>query len=233
MLHKNEIKMKSILEYNQFLDPKIIWIVGFPTGESYEVTEKELDTLLDMGIVTYDIDLGLYRFDIDKKMFVFDSINIDFFQWVLGKYQVSLDEIEHLNCSRRGFPNFRGVEKIINLKTFYCDGNNLINLNINNLTKLKFLDCRHNRLKELDISNLINLEELYCGYNQIEDLDNLENLNLLTTLHCNNNQLTNLLVIEKLKNIKYINCSNNKFSNTYKNYLKSYCARNSILLILD
>jgi hypothetical protein len=95
------------------------------------------------------------------------------------------------------------------------------------------LDCSLKNLTSLEgIEKLINLRYLYCYRNNLTNLNEMKNLINLKELHCSFNNLTNLNGIENLTNLKYLRCDNNNFSNEYKEYLRNYCKKKKITLII-
>jgi len=51
-------------------------------------------------------------------------------------------------------------------------------------------------------------------------------------LWCYGNQLTNLNGIENLINLKTLYCRNNSFPKEYKKYIRDYCRKKHIKLLL-
>ena len=99
--------------------------------------------------------------------------------------------------------------------------------------QITYLNCSHQNLTNLDgIENLINLKELNCSNNQLTNLDGIENLINLKILYCSFNQLINLNGKENLINLTRLYCYNNNFLNEYKKYIKEYCKKKNIGLII-
>ena len=83
------------------------------------------------------------------------------------------------------------VSKLVNLKTLYCNKNELTKLDLSKNIALEVLSCEYNNLTELDLTNNPNLEFLDCGDNQLTKLDVSNNI-ALKYLYCSNNPLTSL-----------------------------------------
>jgi internalin A len=82
------------------------------------------------------------------------------------------------------------------------------------------------------IENLINLKELYFSRNNLTNLNGIENLIHLRHLSCSINNLDSLNGIENLIDLRELWCSNNNFSKDYEKYIKQYCKKKKIKLIL-
>lgn len=92
----------------------------------------------------------------------------------------------------------------------YCDGNELVSLEISECPILFEVDCQDNKLQNLKISDCNGLLHLDCSDNRLEELDLSGNTELLY-LVCNNNQL-NLLDVSKNINMKWLICDHNYLS---------------------
>jgi len=77
---------------------------------------------------------------------------------------------------------------------FECNDNQLVALNVKNLTSLEELLCRKNQLTDLDASGLTALKTLGCNSNQLKSL-NVSGCTALEKLGCFRNQLTSLNVL--------------------------------------
>lgn len=98
-----------------------------------------------------------------------------------------------LDVSNRSISSLQGIEGFLNLKTLYCNNNDLTNIDVSRNTKLVQLDCQFNLLTSLDLSHNLELTGLYAFVNQITSLDLSNDINLIS-LDCNENQLTSLNV---------------------------------------
>ncbi len=81
-----------------------------------------------------------------------------------------------LNASNREISDMSGLEAFVNLKTLYCDSNNLSGLDVSANKVLKKLDCSSNQLTALDLSNATLLTDL-----KIEGMSNLNEVCVWTT----------------------------------------------------
>ena len=97
-----------------------------------------------------------------------------------------------------------------NLKTLYCNSNQLTSLDVSNNTALTRLDCYRNQLTSLDVSNNTALTRLDCYSNQLTSLD-VSNNTALTHLYCYRNQLTSLDVSNNTALIT-LSCHNNQLT---------------------
>jgi len=123
--------------------------------------------------------------------------------------QISYQEasyVKYLNLDNSGISNMSGIEEFINLLELSCENNQIISLDLTNLTKLVTLRCRDNVIRYLDISNCPLLEELHCYNNDIGTLV-VGNNSSLAYLQVSFNRLTSLDLSEmsSLKELYYSN----------------------------
>lgn len=100
-------------------------------------------------------------------------------------------QVSSLNVSGSNISSVVGLSYFINLQTFNCESNNLINLEVSNLVNLRNLGCSSNNLQFLDVTNNHNLFSLYCVGNNLSSL-NLNECPIFFALICNYNNLTSL-----------------------------------------
>jgi uncharacterized repeat protein (TIGR01451 family) len=93
--------------------------------------------------------------------------------------------------SNMGISDLTGIEYFDNLRSLYCDNNNLTFLpRLPNL--LELLNCDFNNLTSLP--NLPNsIVDLFCANNQLIDLPDLPNM--MTTFSCYNNSLSSIPIL--------------------------------------
>ena len=102
-----------------------------------------------------------------------------------GDGQISNAEAEaviSLDVSSDSISDMTGIEKFVSLETLECDNNQLITLDVSNLTDLKVLWCNVNQMTSLDLSNnsnigqdLLDLTYYFSGcYLAIGDMPTLE-----------------------------------------------------------
>ncbi|SMO48965.1 DUF7619 domain-containing protein [Flavobacterium nitrogenifigens] len=101
--------------------------------------------------------------------------------------------VSHLDVSNSQITSLQGISNFSNLVDFYCQGNQLIGLDLNLLKKLKIINASGNSITSLAINELIDLESFNCSNNRISIL-NLDGFTKLTTLSCSSNVLTKLSV---------------------------------------
>jgi len=130
-----------------------------------------------------------------------------------GEIQVSEAEaiVTVLNLNNKNINSLVGIEAFVNLEALNCNQNDLLSLDISNLTNLKSLYLNLNNLTTLDVSNN-NLTNINCNANQLTSL-NLNSNIYLKHLQCSSNQLTS------------IDVSNNT------ELLSFYCADNSLTTV--
>ncbi len=133
------------------------------------------------------------------------------------------------NCTRQNVKSVVGIEFFENITAFYCDDNQITNIDISNNTQLEFftcsrnnltsldvsqntelkdeLDCRQNPITSLDISNNAKLTRLICVDCKLEELDLTHNPDM-AQVFCDSNELTSLDISHNLK-LQQLTCSNN------------------------
>lgn len=100
-------------------------------------------------------------------------------------------QISYIEVNGSNITDITGIEYFSNLKTLYCSGNYISNVNINGLTNLTNLGCDNNNLTSLNVSGLTNLQILECTLNMIPSL-NVNGLTSLQTLLCGSNPIVNI-----------------------------------------
>ena len=114
------------------------------------------------------LNLTLQQFNIASFLILGSgTVNID---WGDGSLD-NIDEISDLLISyyhnysnRLSYTITIGGE---NITHFYCNNNNLTNLDVSNNTALTYLDCYSNQLTSLDVRNNTALTQLDCSSNQL------------------------------------------------------------------
>lgn len=94
--------------------------------------------------------------------------------------------ISILQVNSRNISDLTGINAFINLRNLYCQGNQINNLDVSQLTFLERIFCTQNQISLLNISGLINLNVLRCEVNQLNSLD-VRGLTNLQELWCNAN----------------------------------------------
>ncbi len=111
-----------------------------------------------------------------------------------GNGEIEVSEAENLSVlsvSSQQISNLSEIQYFINLTKFHCTSNQLIELDVSDLTNLSILDCNYNDLMTLEFSGATALTNLYCNGNELSELD-ITNLSNLMTLECEVNNLTSL-----------------------------------------
>ena len=144
----------------------------------------------------------------------------------IEEYLNSLPEdIETIDISSKNITYLPSLKRFYNLKTLYCDHNELTHLPElnssliklscynNQLTQLpelnnhlKVLSCEHNLLTQLPKINS-SLKKLYCHHNKLTQLPELNSS--LIELWCSSNLLTQMPELNS--SLAYLYCQNNKF----------------------
>ena len=115
-----------------------------------------------------------------------------------------------------------------------CQGNNLTNLNLTNLTNLYYLECSENSLNILDVSSNIALEVLGCPENQLTNIDVTNNFNL-SYLDIAHNSIDSINVTQN-HNLFEFHFEFNPISSidlTHNSILASVWCDNTLLSYLD
>lgn len=148
-------------------------------------------------------------------------------------------QIVYLNINNQSSPNSRftnvdGLSSFVNLINLNCSYNNLINIDVNNLTSLFQFNCSNNQLNELNISSLTELYTLQVDNNSITSL-NFENSPSLEQIICGNNQISSL-DLSNLLDLQLLDCSFNQISSldlTGLVHLNLVHCQNNLLTTLD
>ncbi|HMR88585.1 MAG TPA: hypothetical protein PKD51_10540, partial [Saprospiraceae bacterium] len=122
-------------------------------------------------------------------------------------------KIISLDLSNKQISSLEGIGNFKNLERLYCLQNEIITLNLQELSNLTFLSCGTNQLSSINIQELGNLEYVYCNNNLLTTI-NVKGLVNLKTLDCNTNQLINLDV-QELANLKTLRCYKNHLTALY------------------
>jgi Leucine-rich repeat (LRR) protein len=122
-------------------------------------------------------------------------------------------KIISLDVSTRNISSLEGIGNFKNLERLYCLQNEIITLNLQELSNLTFLSCGTNQLSSINIQELENLEYVYCNNNLLTTI-NVKGLVNLKTLDCNTNQIINLDV-QELANLKTLRCYKNHLTALY------------------
>ena len=102
------------------------------------------------------------------------------------------------------------VKNLTSLEELLCRKNQLTDLDASGLTALKTLGCNSNKLTSLNVSGCTALEKLGCFRNQLASL-NVLGCTALEELGCHGNQLTTL-DISGLTALKRISCYTNQLN---------------------
>ena len=127
-------------------------------------------------------------------------------------------KIISLDLSNKQISSLEGIGNFKNLERLYCLQNEIITLNLQELSNLTFLSCGTNQLSSINIQELENLEYVYCNNNLLTTI-NVKWLVNLKTLDCNTNQLINLDV-QELANLKTLRCYKNHLTALYLKEVK-------------
>ena len=101
-------------------------------------------------------------------------------------------DIEYLYLNDFDINDFTGIQSMPNLSYFFCDNNNLNEIDISQNTNLISFSCNNNNLTELDVSQNINLNYLECYNNNITEIEFSSIVNNLGVLNCENNAISEL-----------------------------------------
>lgn len=124
--------------------------------------------------------------------------------------EISYEEalaVTSLDVGSQEISDLTGIEFFTNLTVLNCYSNNLISIDISDLTGLQELRCFDNLLTSLDVSANTALIKLMCYDNPIGTLD-VSNNTQVTHLYCMNNQLS-VLDLTSNQDIQYLYIENN------------------------
>ncbi len=137
--------------------------------------------------------------------------------------------VTSLDVSSQNITDLTGIERFTNIRRFYCSYNNLMNLNLQPLTRLtdlycgnnpftnlnlqystnlKVLNCTNSQLFTLNIQNLLNLDDVDCSVGRLSSINMQGSVNI-TYLTCTDNQLVSLN-LQDVPSMRALRCYNNK-----------------------
>lgn len=149
-----------------------------------------------------------------------------------GKIQLVEAEYVTKKLDVRGesITDLTGIKAFTNLEELRCDDNELISLDVSDLSNLEELECDDNELTSLDVSGLSSLTHLRCGRNKLPSLD-VSSLSNLTFLSLTNNKVKRLDVSASSK-LGYLKCDNNELIGLHVSGLSKlrqlYCNNNEL-----
>lgn len=123
-----------------------------------------------------------------------------------------LEAVTSINVNNHGISKMNGVEYFYKLVTLNCGQNNLAassSLPLTYNTELKTLYCNDNQLPAIDVSKNTKLQYLQCANNQIAGTLNLTNNSNMRTLYCHQNQIS-ALTVSNTASLETVNCATNK-----------------------
>ena len=83
-----------------------------------------------------------------------------------------------MDVSGKEIDTLAGIENFTALQELYCYTNNLISLDVSQISGLLLLECDNNYLTSLDVSKNLSLINLECESNKLAELDLSSNVNL-------------------------------------------------------
>ena len=110
----------------------------------------------------------------------------------------------------RNVRSLKGIKYFTRLGHLFCNGCDIPELDVSNLTELSSLHCYSAYVRTLDVSGCTNLSILSCSNNKLTTLDVSTNT-MLEKFACDNNELTTLNVSKNTK-LKELFCENNKLT---------------------
>ena len=154
--------------------------------------------------------------------------NVDGTVSLTPKNLAAIEKVTSLTVSDKSLSDLSGIEYFVNLKSLYCQNNQLKTLDVSSLTNLSILNCQNNQLTTLDVSQNAALWDLRCSNNQLTELNVSKNPGL-RILYCTDNLLT-ALDITKNTILEDLLCYNNQLAtlDVSKNtaLTKLYCHAN-------
>jgi hypothetical protein len=109
--------------------------------------------------------------------------------------------------------SLQGIINFANLTFLYCQGHNLTNLDVNNMTLLETLHVNDNFINSVNLTGAINLTNVNLNTNLLSSLDLSTNINI-TGIGCGTNALVELNV-NNLKNLQSLYCQNNQLTELF------------------
>ncbi len=164
------------------LKPKY-YIVGFITLLFSTFLRAQIidipDSLFLEALIDLDVDIDDDGLISQEEAILIDSINL--WTW------------------HRDIESLEGIEYFTNLRYLNFKENEVVNIDISNLSKLEVLICHENKLEYLDCSQNFNLEYLNCKRNRIDTLLVASGGNL-REIDCSSNH--------DIKELDFTNCQN-------------------------
>jgi Leucine-rich repeat (LRR) protein len=118
--------------------------------------------------------------------------------------------IQNLDVSNQSISDLTGIQDFGGLQTLNVSGNNLTNINLNNLTQLIELNANDNQLNVLQLTNNTTLERLFADNNNLSQVD-IPSVMTLREISLNDNNLSMLLLAGNT-NLEILRVANNLFT---------------------
>jgi hypothetical protein len=103
-----------------------------------------------------------------------------------------------------------GIQDFTELRTLWCNNNNLSAIDVTRIVYLKNFQCNNNNLSSIDVSRNLDLNIFMCAQNKLTTLDVSRNL-ALTNFFCSNNLLTTIDVLRNTR-LGYFGCGSNQIT---------------------
>ncbi|MFX1390765.1 MAG: leucine-rich repeat domain-containing protein [Promethearchaeota archaeon] len=119
--------------------------------------------------------------------------------------------LEKLNLNYNQITQIQGLDKLVNLKALYLQGNRIKKIeNLLNLKSLEFVYLNNNKILEIEgVDGLYKLKSLILFDNFLSEIKNLKGLPKLEVLNLRNNQIKEIKGLEKLSSLRRLDISNN------------------------
>ncbi|MEP3387830.1 MAG: LamG-like jellyroll fold domain-containing protein [Reichenbachiella sp.] len=127
-----------------------------------------------------------------------------------GVYEHVADTITILDVSNRQITSLEGLTEFPNLIKFYCQTNNIEQVDLSKQKDLQELNIAQNHLHSLNVNENKKLKQLIVNDNLLSVLDMPSIGSHLEELNCSNNQLTNLNLSE-CQNLTTLVMADNQF----------------------
>ena len=144
--------------------------------------------------------------------------------------QAEIAAVTRIEVRNMAIDSLKGIEYFTSMKTLYCNGNALTELDVSACTALEWLSCYDNALTSLNVAGCSSLRSLDCSSNSFTSL-NVSNSDALESLYCGSNQLTSLNC-KGCDNLQTLSCGNNKLKSLNVSSCPElgtiYCSNNKI-----
>ena len=194
------------------------WYVGetdYAFNFARDVVEDDIDLYANWihaedGMYAMEFPDANFRREVLRIINEMDGGNRTAGSAVTADDKASIAELMWLDVQDCNIADITGLQYFSGLEYFYCDDNELTELDVSHMAELISFSCSYNMLTELDVSNSEGLIYLFCNDNQLTEL-NVSNCSSLVYLICHYNQLTKLDLSDNIA-LEGLSCQFNKLT---------------------